>query len=156
MFSRKKSRFSTNEFTILGVFVAVAVFGLGYGLLSLVLGTAEFRTDDLPFVQPVVAPTPEEYEADARDVLAPFLEQALLMRTEDLAGDTGAMGQLVEKTQDRLLRVRVPKEYRDLHLSMVLLLDQWKRALAGSAPARDVVLDRTGEIVVANPWLQTQ
>lgn len=154
-FARKKSRLLINEFTIFGVFIAVAVFGLLYGmLLAVTSGVPSAVSSDFPEFRPVVAPTMAEYESEAREVLAPFFRQALQMRPEDLTGDTGAMLQLVQKTQDRLLRVRVPKEYRDAHLGFVLLLDQWKRALTGSAPDRDVVLDKTREQGTANAWLQ--
>ncbi|MEY4744154.1 MAG: hypothetical protein RL272_99 [Candidatus Parcubacteria bacterium] len=155
IFARKKQRFVVNEFTIFGVFIAVAVFGILYGLLLAVTGALPTEMPaDFPDLQPVVAPTESEYQSEASDVLSPFFRQAAQMQAEDLTGDTGALLQLVQKTQDRLLRVRVPKEYRDAHLSFVLLLDQWKRALAGSAPDRKVVLDKTRELMAANPWLQ--
>lgn len=155
LFARKKRRLLVNEFTIFGVFIAVAVFGLLYGmLLAATGGVPSAVSQDLPELQPVVAPTMAEYESEAREVLAPFFRQALQTRPEDLTGDTGAMLQLVQKTQDRLLRVRVPKEYRDAHLGFVLLLDQWKRALTGSAPDRAAVLDKTREQGTANAWLQ--
>lgn len=154
LFAQKKRRVLINEFTILGVFIAVVVFGLLYGVLLAVTGTLfpDVR-GAFPAAQPVVAPTMAEYEVEAREVLAPFFTQALQMAPADFAGDTGAMLQLVQKTQDRLLRVRVPKEYQDAHLGFVLLLDQWKRALAGSGPDREVVLQKTKDQAAANQWL---
>lgn len=158
MFRRKKSQFKVNEFTVLGAFIAVAIFGLLYGILAVALGRVEFRNPGtMPYIEPVVALTPEQYEADVREVLAPFIEQARLMQPEDLATDNGTMAQLVQKTQDRLFRVqRLPKEYRDVHLAFVLLLDQWKRALAGSVPDREVVLEKTDALLAENPWLEQQ
>ncbi|HTK05098.1 MAG TPA: hypothetical protein VL500_05930 [Candidatus Eisenbacteria bacterium] len=151
----KRTRpFRIDEFTVFGAFVAVAVFGLVYGIVAVAVGKFDVSAGyEEPLLQPVEPPTELEYQTEARDVLSPFFGQALTMRQEDLSGDNSAMLQLVEKTQDRLLRVRVPADYREFHLSAVLLLDQWKRALAGSKPDRDAALGKTQELAKKSPWL---
>lgn len=157
MFHRKKQReFRINEFTIFGAFVAVALFGLVYGAYVVVTGTDGIGSIEEELVDEVlpVAPTDDEYRADARDVLAPFVAQSAAMDETVFSGDTGALRQLVEKTQERLLRVRVPASFRTTHLSFILLLDQWKRALDGSSADRDVVLDKTRDLVAENAWIQ--
>lgn len=157
MFHRKKQpQFRINEFTIFGAFVAVAILGIGFG--ALVVGTGAYLEDpylanDYQEVIPV-APTPEEYEAAAKDVLAPFVAQGEQVDEAYFAGDVSAMQQLVEKTQERLLRVRVPADYRDSHLSFVLLLEQWKRALRGSVADQEVVVAKTKDLAAANPWVR--
>lgn len=156
MFSRhKRTRpYRINEFTVFGAFVAVAVFGLVYGIVAAALGKFDIASGyEDTLLQPAAPPTELEYQTEAREVLSPFLGQALAMRQEDLTGDNSAMLQLVEKTQDRLLRVRVPADYREFHLSAVLLLDQWKRALAGSQPDRDAAIGKTQELAKKSPWL---
>ncbi|HTM67975.1 MAG TPA: hypothetical protein VL426_01625 [Candidatus Binatia bacterium] len=157
MFGRKKAQtgLRINEFTVFGAFVAVAVFGLAYGIIAAALGKITV-TDDLgeALWQPAPALTPTEYERQAADVLSPFLGQAASMSREDLDGDDTATLQLVEKTQERLLRIaHVPTDHKDAHLRAVLLLDQWKRALAGPGPDREAVLDKTKQLVKDYPWL---
>lgn len=156
MFHRKKQReFRVNEFTILGAFVAVAFFGLMYGAIVVMTGSAglQYFEEEIAEVLPV-APTDDEYRADARDVLAPFIEQVAVMDDAAFVGDTAALRQLVEKTQERFLRVRVPAGFRGMHLSFTLLFDQWKRALDGSAPDQEVVIEKTRELIAENAWLQ--
>lgn len=156
MFHRKKQReFRVNEFTILGAFVAVAFFGLVYGAIVVTTGAAGLRglDEEIAEVLPA-APTDDEYRADARDVLAPFVAQAAVMGDSAFDGDTSALRQLVEKTQERFLRVRVPASFRTTHLSFILLFDQWKRALDGSAPDREVVIEKTRQLIGDNMWLQ--
>lgn len=156
MFRRKKQQeFPINEFTVFGAFVAVALFGLLYGAILALssASTGEYFEEEIAEVVPV-APTDEEYRADARDVLAPFVSQALAMDDSAFDGDTSAIRQLVEKTQERFLRVRVPASYKVSHLSFTLLFDQWKRALDGSAPDRAVVLEKTRALISENAWLQ--
>lgn len=155
-FLRRKSArfdpFAFNEFTILGVFVAIVVFGLLYGIVTAAIQLAATTAQE-PQAPAVVAPTAEEYEWEAKSVLGPFLAQANAMSTDDLAAPDPMLARLVETTQTRMLGIRVPNEYRDFHLSSVLLLEKWKRAIGGSAPDRDTVLERTKQLAADNPWL---
>jgi hypothetical protein len=100
------------------------------------------------------APSVDGYRQEAHDVLSPFVNQALEMDKEELGGSDPLFLELTTRTQERLLRLRVPKEERDSHLTFVLLLDQWKRALEGSSPDRAVVLEGTTRVVAAHPWIQ--
>lgn len=158
MIGRQKTRkgLRINEFTVFGAFIAVAVFGLGYGIIASSTGRFEAAPvmEGAPW-QRIPSLTSAEYEAQASEVLSPFLGQALAMTQDDLAGDTTAASALVEKTEERLLRIsHVPVDHKDFHLRAVLLLEQWKRALAGSGADRGVVLGKTKELVDGDPWLQ--
>ena len=151
MFAKKKQRFLVNEFTVFGVFIAIAMAGILYGLVVTMVSKAETAA----YVPPPApkAPTEEQYQAEARDVLTPFLTQTLSIEERDLAAPDPLVLELASKTQERLLRVRVPKQYREAHLVFVLLLDQWKRALSGSHADQEVVIDKTGEVLVSYPWV---
>jgi hypothetical protein len=60
---------------------------------------------------------------------------------------------LSDATKERLMNLRVPADNRDLHMQIILLVDQWKRAAEGSAADAQVVSDRTAQLIVANRWL---
>ncbi len=139
-----------NELTVVGVFFAVIAIGLVYALFHLNLTPTSPAQPAAPVVK---APTIEEYQSEARSVLAPFLEQAAAVDSGSLAAADEVFGALIDKTQERLLRVRVPAQARETHLSFVLLLEQWRRALKGSAADQDRAADMTVKLTSANPWL---
>jgi hypothetical protein len=153
MFGRQKRKKWWSEFVVLGVFAAVVIAGLLYALVIVVV-VGKDGAVETDIALPPVPPTAEEYRSGARDVLVPFLDQADLMTEADVASAGPVVDDFVEKTQERLLRLRVPKEYRDAHLTFVLLLDQWRRALAGSEPDRAVVLAKTRAVVETYPWVR--
>lgn len=156
MFGRKKPQkgYRFSEFTVFGAFVAVAVFGLGYGILAAALGRVHLTPlgEAAPW-RPQPAMNADEYEYQAAEVMSPLLGQSLSMSKDDLSPDNAALRQLVDKTQERLLRIqRIPADHKDAHLRAVLLLDQWKRALSGSEPDREAVLGKTKELVDEYSW----
>jgi hypothetical protein len=146
------------EILLFAAFAAVVIFGLYYvingffGPGATSLGGATHGKSVAP---PRQAPTADHYQQETREVMAPFLEQAGKMTAENFAADNSAMTQLVGKTQERLLTVIVPKEYKSAHLSFILLLEKWKRALTGNADDQKAVLKETTDAVIANPWLAT-
>jgi hypothetical protein len=101
------------------------------------------------------APTSDEYRAQAADVLSPFVSQVSAMAPSDFGRAGTEMTAFAAKTQEALLALRVPGELREAHLSFVLLLDQWKRALsaAGTEADRAVAVERTRSLLVTYPWL---
>lgn len=154
-----------NEYTVLGGFAVAVLFMLLCGALFLWDDMrSKAGTSDLPTVagqrgpkQEVLtgpAPSEQEYKAEVASVLSPFLSSALKVQAEDFAMPPAELKDLAQKTQDRLLRVRVPKEFKDGHLSYVLLLDMWKRALGGSKADQAAVTSKTAETLDENPWLQ--
>ncbi len=147
---RKKDQHFFNEFTILGVFVAVALIGLIAAGVSL-LAQPRFAPVGVPTVQ---APTSEEYRVEARSVVMPFLSQAAVISANPMPeGASETMSDLVDLTQERLLGMTVPASERDVHLSMVILLDQWRRALNGTDADLSGVIDRTDGLLKDYPWL---
>ncbi len=140
-----------NELTVVGVFFVVIAIGLVYALLNLDLGPAS--SGENPDAAAVRAPTVEEYQGEARSVLTPFLEQAAAVDADGLAAADEVFQALIDKTQERLLRVRVPAQARETHLSFVLLLEQWRRALRGTAADQARAADMTVKLTSANPWL---
>ncbi|KPJ85810.1 hypothetical protein AMJ57_01730 [Parcubacteria bacterium SG8_24] len=139
------------ELTVFGVFVVICLSGLIYGSVLVLYpyaGAAE--PEESALLEP---PTAAGYEMEANEVLLPFLDQFALLAEADLGSVDPMLGDLVVKTQERLLRMRVPGDYRDTHLSLVLLLDQWKRALDGSLGDQAVVVDRTQELLGEIEWL---
>lgn len=151
----RKDRHTIGEFLVLGVIVAAACVGVLYGVfMAFKKGDASpsSATPDAQDQPAPVAPAPEEYDASAQEVMAPFLQQAALVTDASFDGDLTALGDLVTKTEERLLRVRVPADRRDTHLSAVLLLGSWKRAIAGSAQDRKDVLSATATFAASASW----
>jgi len=145
-----KRLFVFNEFTIVGVFVAVVFVGLVVGLVSAISAA----TPTEPVASVVTAPTLIEYRTEARAVLAPFLSQAETVDSEALTEEAQiALVDLASRTQERLLRIRVPASEREAHLSFVVVLDQWKNALAGTSDDLEGVLDRTALLVQKHRWV---
>jgi len=151
----RKDRHTIGEFLVLGAVVAAACVGVLYGVYR------GFKKSDVTPVpaaaddqaQPVLAaPAPEEYDTSAQEVMAPFLQQAASVTEASFDGDLSALGELVTKTEERLLRVRVPADRRDTHLSAVLLLGAWKRAIAGSVQDRKTVLSATATFAASASW----
>jgi len=141
-----------NEMAVVAVFFLVVAAGLFYALFHLEIGPAAPTVN-----QPLAissAPTVSAYEHEADTVLAPFLEQAAKVGQAELASGDQDLLDLIGKTQDRLLRMIVPAERKDAHLKFVLLLEQWRRALNGSAADQKQVLASTQQVLADNPWLR--
>ncbi len=156
---KRKSLFVFNEFTVLFTFGAVGLVMLLFGGI---FGVGNLDWDDsakeiaAPEAIVQTAPTTEEYQAEARGAMTPFLQEAVNVRKENFASMDPSMLDLATKTQDRMLDVRVPKDSRDAHLAFVLLLDQWKRALGGSKIDQKAVLKKTSQLIAENPWVLQQ
>jgi hypothetical protein len=135
-------------FVVVGVFVAVILLGLACGTWYFVRSVTGRNA------APQSAPSAEAYRVEVASVARPFLAQALKMDDADLAAAGADLADLVAKTQERVLRLRVPGSERDAHLGLVLLLEQWKRAVSGDAESRSSVLERTRAFVNAHPWIQ--
>ena len=65
------------------------------------------------------------------------------------------MTDLIEMTQSRLLGMTVPASERDAHLSIVILLDQWRVALSGTQMDISGVVGRTDGLLFDYPWLSS-
>jgi len=155
MFGRKDPH-SAIEFILLGIFGAVVLIGIMYGVVIVLKNggvPAPSSSDVVPVAEePLVAPTQEEYDLAANDVMSPFLAQATLVTEASFEGDVSALGDLVTKTEERMIRLRVPAERQEAHLAAVLLLGSWKRAVAGSATDRAEVSASTAAFIAAMPW----
>lgn len=152
MFWHKESR-TIGEFIVFGLVISVACVALLYGITLVFNASPKNDSMSAETQQPVVvAPSTTEYDSSASDVMTPFLQQAALVTPASFTGDLSLLGDLVTKTEDRLLRLRLPAERRDAHLSAVLLLGSWKRAIAGSAQDQNDVLSATAEFVKTAPW----
>jgi len=142
-----------NELAVVAVFFAIVAIGLIYAIFNLDLAPSASPGE---VVWAPKAPTLDEYRGEARTVLGPFLEQAAVADPDQLVETETVFKSLVDKTQERLLRLRVPAEAREAHLSFVLLLEQWRRALGGSAADQAKVSGMTEKVTAANPWLTVE
>ena len=147
---RKKDKW-LNEFTVLGVFIAVSLGGLLFGGFMAVFDSIEPAKLLVPVIAP--APTEAEYQQEVRRVMRGFMSQYWLLTEDDFDSVSEPLRNLVGVTQDRLIGVRVPASERDTHLSLVLLMDQWKRALNSSAANYHSVLLNTDAFLELHPWL---
>jgi len=138
---------------VVAAFFVVIAIGLTYAVFHLQM--VPMNTTSVPEALKLPPPpTVEEYQQEVRSVFGPFLQQAVNVNSQNLAAVDSVFTDLVVKTQDRLLRVRVPsKSEQPAHLSFVLLLEQWKRALGGSRADQDQVSRATQEVLAASPWL---
>jgi hypothetical protein len=140
-----------NEFAVIGVFAVVAISGIFIGAISAL--TVEATTDAI-VVPDVTAPTIIEYRTETRSVIAPFLKQIESVQAGSLAAEAAdAIADLAARTQDRLLRVRVPGSERDAHLSLVIILDEWRTAARGSEADVTGVLERTAKLLSDYRWI---
>ena len=147
----KKFDFLSEKFLAVAVFFAVIVFGIIAGLTYIVITKA---TSPAHFAPIVFAETEEEYHAAAKEVMRPFFSQAEKMTAADVRAAAPEMRELVQKTQDRLLRMeRIPKEAQVAHLSFVLLLGSWLRVLENSGAGADGLLTKTAEIRHEQLWV---
>lgn len=145
----KKFSFRSDEFLVLEVFLAVVAFGLFAGALFIVISAT---TPPAPTVPVVLAESEEEYRTAAKEVLDPFFSQVSHMTAAGVRAAAPEMRDLVQKTQDRLLRMeRIPKESQATHLSYVLLLGQWIRVLDNAGVGADAVVTKTAEVLKENP-----
>lgn len=143
-----------NELTVVAVFFAVIIIGSVYAILNITLAPdAATSQNKAPAVKP---PTLAEYRGEAKVAFGPFLEQAAVFRADQFGAADQVFIDLIDKTQERLLRIRVPAGAREAHLSFVMLLDQWRRAFRGSGADRSLVSDSTSRVIAANPWLMTR
>lgn len=152
MFGRKEH---SERSTAIAAFVVAAILSLLVGIAAV---TFLWRTvvspgpRPAPAAAPVSAPTSGRYRAEAANVLAPFLTQAAHMTSVDISSGDPAILDLVDKTQQRLLAMKVPSADKDAHLQFVLLLDMWKRALGGSSADAANVQTRTSQVLQQYPW----
>ncbi|MBI4457464.1 hypothetical protein HY633_00685 [Candidatus Uhrbacteria bacterium] len=155
--SRSHRSWLFTEFAVLGGFVMVAFIGYFVAIGSVLWPSfLESAPQQVQVEASPPAPSVEEYRASVANVAGPLLSQVRLLTDADLAakGEVAvSLSSLVGKTQERLLRVTVPNVERDTHLSLVLLLEQWKRALAGSKADGKVVRANTAKMIAAHPWL---
>lgn len=141
-----------NEFTVFGAFVVVAFIGL-LSLGAVVLFGKDAVTE-LAGVEAVTAPSVDAYQAEARQIMSAFLGSAGKLTIDDIEGVKTELQAIVATTQTRLISVRVPSGERDAHLALVLLMEQWKRALAGSDIDQQTdVFQRTQDFIMAHPWI---
>lgn len=132
---------------MLWVFLAVSLAGLVF------LSDAVLRA--VPTPPQAVAPTDEEYRAEASVIMEPFLAQASAMTAEDFElAEPEALRTLVVTTQERMLRLRVPSDLKDAHLAFVLMLERWHRAFDGDADMRVTAISQLRAEVDAYPWVR--
>jgi len=150
MLFKNKKREVWDELIVLGVFVAVCTAGLVYlGYISL----RDTAVEEAPRIVVASAPSPEDYRKSCREIVRPFFEQVQQMTVAGIEAGGDDLAALASKTQERLLRLRVPSGERDAHLQLVLLLDKWKRAGQGSVPDRSDVLSKTQELLASYTWI---
>ncbi len=84
------------------------------------------------------------------------LTSALSVFSADLESASDDLTKLVatEKAQERLLALRVPVEYKELHLDLVILLNDIKAALRSADRSLETPLAQIRLIKETYPWLK--
>ncbi|MEK9152189.1 MAG: hypothetical protein AAB692_02390 [Patescibacteria group bacterium] len=155
---RQRRSILFTEFAVLGGFVLAALIGYFVALGAVLwpaAAPAVAPEETLSAAAPA-APGIDEYRAEVSSVATPFLSQASRITADDFKTNAEAvagLSSLAQKTQERLLRVRVPGKERTTHLALVLLIEQWKRALAGSKLDRKAVVINTQHLIRDHDWL---
>lgn len=148
---RRKKHSLFNEFTVFGAFIAVSILGFLYGGVLLLLAVSGFGgVLDVPSA---TAPTEEEYQQEVRHIMGSFLGQIHMIGADEIAGAGDDFYRLVDVTQGRMIEIKVPTGSRETHISIVLLLEQWKRAVGGSVADQEAVIGNTRDVIERNPWL---
>lgn len=82
--------------------------------LAILLGLQFLRTDGLPSTdaQAPTAPSSGDYQRDVRDIMRPVIQ-----------GDTVSV-EMARQAREKLLAVRVPADYKDMHLHLVIALTE--------------------------------
>lgn len=156
----KKGFFS--EYTVFGVFIAVAAFGLIFGGVLTMMGgewggggtriAVEFDEEPVAPPEPITAPSVEEYRVGAKAALAVFVSAVGNFENGKVGGTVTPT--IIINAQNDLLNLRVPTGEREAHLNIVLLLDQWKRALQGSPKEVERIQAKTIQDLASYPWLK--
>jgi uncharacterized membrane protein len=148
---RKKEKHLLNEFTVLGSFAAVVLAGLAIGAVSLIANPPKQLIETAVPAGPSVS----DYRSEVRQILMPFLQQVVVIEETGLPeGASETLSNMVSLTQERMLDLTVPAGEREAHLSMVILLDQWTRALSGVNSDLSGVISRTSRLMLKYPWLK--
>jgi hypothetical protein len=121
-------------------------------------GMSQARYTTPPRIQPaasveISAPSAADYRQQVRLILEPFFE---LVASYPAAAGVSAdpvLAQVVAGWQQELLALTVPAAEREAHLSAVLLLDQWQRALNGSPLDGGRALASVDQLLSDYPWL---
>jgi hypothetical protein len=146
----KQDKAYFNRLSGIVILVVIGLFAIGYGSFMVLKSIAPEKEDSLILSPPTVI----EYRTEAGSVLEPFLGQVEALSHGDISDDAGsALAELAARTQERLLRMRVPSSERDAHLTFVILLDQWQIA-ADSGGDIVPVLQRTNEAVESYRWVK--
>lgn len=145
---KKESKFFS-EFTVLGIFTGVALVGIVFGIVSVLVPLPPISFDQ----ELVIAPTVEEYQGEVRGIMTPVIAQIESLDPARLDDAGREFVTLLKKTQGRMLDVIVPSSMREAHLAFVLLLQQWERAADGSNGDRKVVQARTTDVLKAHAWI---
>ena len=151
MFSKKSGHSVWDKFLVLGVFVAFV--GAGFIYIGVLLWGAARGSAAVPVIAVASGPSSEEYQASCRDIAGPFLRQAEAVDPAQIGSVGPELAKLAEATRQRLMRLRVPAPDRDAHLRLILLLDEWKKAAAGSADDAASAAAHTADLLAAFPWL---
>lgn len=141
-----------DPFALAGLYFLIVAIGLVYGLFQLQIEEPLAADREVVMISPETLQL-NTYRRAARDILAPFLEQAVRVEPAAIAELDPAMLDLTTTTRERLLRLTVPASARDTHLAFILMLDRWTRALQGSPDDADLVVDETSQLVTEHTWL---
>jgi len=126
----------------------VHAFGLVFGFADIDWDKSAERALR-PVVVAPVAPTTEAYQAETREVMTPFLQQAEKISAENFGG-VPSMLSLATQDQERLLDPRAKGFSRRALGLRSFAQDRWKR-MGGSKIDKAAVLKKTPELVGQNP-----
>lgn len=101
----------------------------------------------------VSAPSVSEYRQQVQLGLEPFFALAASYPDNADVSPDPILSETIRGWQQRLLALRVPSAEREAHLSVVLLLDQWRRALDGSVLDGNRALATVDQLVADYPWM---
>lgn len=140
------------EFPPIMAFIAaftltLIVGGVGF---TYAIGGGPHGSELAPAKAPHV-PSMDEYRTALLKAAGGFLTDASAMDTAGvLSADPSLLGR-AQKARDRVIAVVAPAK-EDVHLSLVLLLDKWIRALQGDPVESVNVVPATADFLERYPW----
>ena len=144
------------RFPVFTIFIVLVTVGIFFGMISAIVSS---RRGQYPQNQQLAASQTEataQYQSQASEATKIFFDQARVViatKNNKPASWPSAFAPLVSSTKSALVAMRVPADMRTTHLSLVLLLDKWQRAIDGSSADQKNVFVVTTQFLAKNPWL---
>jgi hypothetical protein len=140
---------------------AIIVLLLGTGIIFIML-TSKNKNTNIPPEEniPIISSAEQEknYETDAGKIMKNYFQEKESITVADGTNEAAAVDNikwldLLSKTKNNLLGLRVPVKYKDLHLNLILGLSFIEQGLRGEKNKPEEGEEKISEATKTYPWL---